>query len=233
MKTFFIAFICVISVRTVSAQQVKDNLMPHGSRVTATDSVINGRFKERNITEQKLVKLKALGLDLREQLSHSRTPDERVDAAMLPIVFVGRVLSIENTPCPESEPFHSRVSVQIIKLLKGPRQPGDTIQLLRQSGIALINGQPREVIYSTDPPFTTGDTSVFYLDDISKDPYLATVYKAYIGKRKSAGTTPEYWVRGENKHDVINSVLDYYGSYMALDSFEMEIENVADILDKP
>ena len=119
-----------------------------------------------------------MGLDLRENMLHSYDADERVDAAMLPIVFIGKVLIIEDTPCAISEPFHSKVSVQIIDLLKGPKQRVNTIQLLRQSGAVLNYGNTKRIASTMEPTLTVGDTSVFYLDKIDDDPYLTTVYKS-------------------------------------------------------
>ena len=45
--------------------------------------------------------------------------------------------------------------------------------------------------------------------------------------------SPEYWVRALNKHNIINSVVDYYGYHIPVDSFKVEIKNVAQIVDEP
>jgi hypothetical protein len=232
MRLLIILFFFIILIGIALAQQIDSkNTRPLGGRNVASDSSINERFKRHNITEEKLVKLKALGLDLREHLSHSHNADERVDAAMLDMVIIGKVLSIKDTLCPDTEPFHSRVNVQIIDLLKGPKQQGNTIELLRQSGVELYQGGTRKVAVSTDPPFTVGDTSVFYIGRIVDDPYLTSVYKDYFSKRKSMNEIPEYWVRAVNKHNIINSLVDYYGYYIPVDSFRVEIKNVAHIVD--
>ena len=126
------AFTISMAQREVRPDSTKTR--PHGGRVTASDSLINEHFRQANITEEKLAKLKEQGLDLRGHLSHSYDPDERVDAAMSDLVFIGKVLSIQDTRSSKSEPFHSKVNVQIIDLLKSPKQQNDTIQLLRESG---------------------------------------------------------------------------------------------------
>ncbi len=234
MKSFLILLSFVVSIGTALAQQANErDDRSYGGRTIVSDSVINERFKRLNITEEKLVKLKALGIDLREHLSHRHYADERVDAAMLDLVIIGKILSIENTPYPDSEPFHSKVNVQIIDLLKGPKQQGNTIQLLRQSGLELYRGSTRRIAFSTDPTFIVGDTSVFYLTKIENDPYLTKVYKNYFSKRKSADASPQYWVRAVHKHDISNSIVDYNGHHMPVDSFKVEIKNVAHIVNEP
>jgi len=234
MRSLIIAFLLVIPIGIALAQRVESqNTRPHGGRTVASDSIINVHFKQANITENKLIKLKAQGIDLRDHLSHSYDADERVDAAMLPIVFIGKVLNIEDTLCPRSDPFHSKVNVQIIDLLKGPKQQGNTMQLLRQEGAVIDHGKTLVLDNSTDARFTIGDTSVFYLNDIDYDPFLTAVYKDFFSKRKSMNANPEYWVKGGHKHDISNSVVDYYGYHIPVDSFKVEIKNVAHIVDEP
>lgn len=231
MKTLMIVFFSLIACSGALAQQLPPRRVPlGGQRVPVSDSVVNRRFVRLNITDHKLAELKNIGLDLRDELLHSRSPNVMVDAAMLPVVFIGRVLSIVNTPCSRSDPFHSEVNVLVIDLLKGPRQLGDTLQLLRQSGIAIIDGSPRKIFYSNDPQFTVGDTALFFLDEIDHDPYLTASYKKYFSNRKAIDAPPRYWVRAANKHSIFDSHVNYYGSNLPIDSITTRIRKVARIL---
>ena len=241
MKVFLTLFFFIVLITVGKAQWTNNhNVRPHSGRAVVSDSVVSQRFKRLCITEKKLEELKAIGVDLRYQLTQSHSPDERVDAAMTPIVIVGKVLSIRDfhytlsSSLPDtSHPFLSEVNVQIIDLLKGPKNTGRTIQLMRQSGVAIYKGHEGETFISTDPVFTVGDTSVFYLSEIDHSSLLTALYKNYFSKRKLENASPAYWVRDENKHNIHNSVVDYYGYYIPVDSFKVEIKNVANIVDKP
>lgn len=241
MKPFLFLFVFAISCGVVLSQQKmrtdSTKTRPHGGRVIASDSLINEHFRQANITEEKLSKLKEIGLDLRGHLSQSYDADERVDAAMSDLVFIGKVLSIQDMPCAESEPFHSKVNVQIIDLLKGPRQQNDTIQLLIQSGpiTTKVNKKGHYLIrdVTTDACFKIGKTYSLFAERTYNDPYLTTVYKDYFLKRKSAKMSPEYWVRGTDNYEIINSFVNYNGYYIPIDSFKVEIKKIADIVDMP
>ena len=240
MKVFLTLFFFIVLITVGKAQWTNNhNVRPHSGRAVVSDSVVSQRFKRLCITEKKLEELKAIGVDLRYHLTQSHSPDERVDAVLGPVVIIGKVLNIKNflykisSLSDTNHPFLSEVNVQIIDLLKGPKQLGDTIQILQQGGKAILHGKTENVFVSTEPKFTVGDTSVFYLSEIDHSSLLTALYKNYFSKRKLENASPAYWVRDENKHNIHNSVVDYYGYYIPVDSFKVEIKNVANIVDKP
>ena len=215
------------------------------------DSTTNAFLRRAKITSQKDQKLKEIGVNLRDYLSknaHGITaPDEKDQAAMSDLVFVGKVLDVVDMPAPSAFPFHSKVNVQVLEVLKGPEQQEGTIQLLRQSGTITDVPPPKrrppgvpanaKVTISrtvtTDPTYKVGETSVFFADSIEGDPYLATVYKSVLSTAVERYPKPSYFVMSGGKFEIIDSLVVYFGHAIPLGQFTSDIRQVTAILDRP
>jgi hypothetical protein len=197
------------------------------------DAQINNLFQARNITEDKLTKLKQMGIDLYGHLSRGEAPDERVDAAMVDMVIIGKVISIVDTPGLSSEPFHSKVNVEVVDILKGPNSQETTIELLRQSGPITDHGTPLNALYTNEPKYSIGETSVFFLSNIYHNPYLTTRYSSFFSKKQLNPKNPVYWVHSQSKLEIIGSNVSYYGRTISLEAFKSRIKSVSHIMDEP
>jgi hypothetical protein len=229
-----LAFGTAFSVSVSQQGNKQDSLRHRLGRVPLKDEYINQGFQRQNITETKVEQLKKIGFDLREELSRGEGRDERVDAAMLDMVLIGKVMNIIDLPGPRADPFHSKVVVQIMELLRGPKQAGDTIQLLRQGGpITDYRGGKAIIRVSTESTMRIGETAAFFLTNVYHDSYLTTVNKSFFSRQHLDLPNPSYWVSSNNKHGIVGSVVRYYDRDIPLDVFTSEMKEIAKIVDEP
>lgn len=145
MKTnYFFPWIVIALLFAVTAysQKRRDSITSQAFR----DSTTNKLVQRAGITSQKDEELKAIGVDLHDYVSRNSRGellhDERCHAGLSDLVFIGKVLSIVDIPGPSDDPFHSKVNVLILEVLRGPKQQSDTIQLLRQGGGIITDVTP-------------------------------------------------------------------------------------------
>ncbi len=221
------------------------------SRQASLDSTTNVLLQRANITPQMLENLQAIGVDVHDYLSRNGRgegiEDERCQAATSDLVFIGKVLGIVDMPGSSTEPFHSKVNVQIIEILRGPKQLSDTIQLLRQSGSVTDDSLKSKFAphspagakitvtkeSATDARYKIGETSVFFADNIEGHPYLTAIYKSTFKKAMLKFSNPSYFVMFNNKFQIKDSAVRYYGRNIPLEKLKSEIKQVAQIVDKP
>ncbi|MDD8018266.1 MAG: hypothetical protein PHP42_07820 [Bacteroidota bacterium] len=199
----------------------------------AKDSLLNKEFQKLGLTEEKLSKLKGIGIDVREDLYHGKAANEKLDAAMHDLIIIGKVLSIVDMPNLKSVPFHSKVNIQILEVLKGLKPQTDTIQLLREDGPITDSSPAVRVEVVPSAKFVLGETAVYFLSNIYNDSFLTSRYKSYFSNKSAELPRQAYWVRPQSKHQIINSNVKYHERDIPLIEFVSEIKKVAQILDKP
>lgn len=202
------------------------------------ETQINEVFRSHGITAEKLARLKQMGVDLHRYLARGEYPDYRIKAVFYKMVVLGKVLRIVNMAAPSSDPFHSnpfhsRVIIQILNLLKGPNQVGDTVRLARQSGLAINHGDTSWVSYTNEPNFWVGETAVFFLQNIYTSSYFRSAYKSFFSKAEPEFPNPTYWVQKVDKYDIVDSVVKGYGEEVPLGTLESEVKQIAEIVDRP
>ena len=253
MKKIFLLFLITVLLilpEVAANAQQRTKSLPSIQRIqTARDSILRNSLQRAKITSSEESKLKAIGVDVRDFLSRNlrgeNINDERCMAVMSNIVFIGKVISIVNTPRPEDYPFHSKVNVQIIELLKGPKQKSDTIQLLRQGGpitdyrpkrnsppIPVPDSEKITVSTTTDANFKAGEISVFFASNIVNNPYLEPNYKTTISKAVQDNPKPSYFVMSNDKFEIKDSFIDFFGHKIPLEKIKKEIKQVAKILNQ-
>ena len=237
MKTILAIVVCAISLGSVRAQLGDKpdtlNTTSGNQRARMSDSQIDDELQRYNITEDKTAKLKELGLDLRGFLSGKTGWDERAMAAITDLVIIGKVLSIQDMPGPESVPFHSTANVLIVELLRGPKLKGDTIHLLRKAGPVTGYGKDIRVFSSADARIAVGETSVLYIDNIEHDQFLNSAYKNFFSHGGSTFPRPSFWIAVGGKLPIRDSLVEYNGHKYPLDKFTSEIREMSSILDTP
>jgi hypothetical protein len=241
MKFYISLIIITILITTIAfAQQCVaiDTMKTKGyHRKTLPDSTINHLLQRAKITPQLEEKLKIINVDIRSYFANHEKRDEQCQAVLYDLVIFGKVINIVDLPGPESEMFHTKVDIQIFDVLRGPKQQGDTLQIMQQGGPIISDIHPGErMTLSLEPRFTIGDLSVFFLinvQDAPDDIYLKHIHKSNFSQLLLKYPKPVYWASGQNKHDIINSYVNYFGRYIPIEQFISKIKQVAQIVDQP
>jgi len=212
-----------------------------------SDKTNNVFLQRAKITPQLEEELKTINLDVRGYLSLHKNKDERSEAALFDLVFIGKVLNIIDTPNPKSDLFHSKVNIQVLEVLRGPKQERDTIQLLRRSGSItdspeslnlpsgiIPSGKLLTTNFSIDATYKIGDTSVFFAYRFEDHPIWISSWcdQSTLSKEVLKYPNPSYYVSNSGKFEIVNSMIEFYDRTIPLEQFKEEIKQVAKIVDQ-
>lgn len=230
IKVVRICFLLIIAWMFVYTQQ-KQKSTSFDKKV-ALDSLLNKKFESLGITESKLLKLKQIGINLRD-IAHQKLEidDERIDAVTQDLVIIGKVLNIVDFPGTTLMPYHSKVNVLIIEVLKGAKPQHDTIQLVRENG-PITDGSLKgsQLIVTNTTNFSIGETSVFFLTNVFTDPYFNSRYKSFFINHSTELPNPSYYVRPNHKHEVIGSMVQYHKRSIPLEKFKSNVKKINKLL---
>jgi hypothetical protein len=249
---YFVSWILVTIFFTtyVLAQQegVVESLKPKiGDRKHLIDNKNNFLLQCARITPQLEEKLKTINLDVRSYLTRHEVEDERSKAALHDLVFIGKVINIEDMPGLKSDLFHSKVNIQIVEVLRGPKQKRDTIQILRHSGPItdspeslnipsgkIPSGKLLTLTTSLDPTYNIGETSVFFAYRFEDNPIWISSKcdQAKLSKEVLKYPNPTYYISNSGIADIKNSMVLFDGHLIPVEQFKEEIKQVAQIVDQ-
>lgn len=237
MKTLLVIVVFTLSLISARAQLGgrPDTLRTPSRTQKArfSDADITEKFHQYGITEEKLRKLKQLGLDLRGVLSGVSNWDQRAMVAITDVVIIGRVLRITDMPGPSSAPFHSAAEVLILEKLKGPVMTADTIHLLRISGPVTDMERDAEVFTAEDANVAVGEIAVFSILNIEHDQFITAISRGYFSQPNHNLPNPSYWIAVRRKHEIRDSIVQFNDRKMPLIQFENEVRDLSKVLDTP
>jgi hypothetical protein len=151
-------------------------------------------------------------------------------------------------PSPKSDLFHSKVNIQIMEVLKGPKQQRDTIQILRHSGPItdspeslnipsgkIPSGKLLTYGVSIDPTYEIGETSVFFAYRFEDNPIWISsgCDQATLSKAIRKYPNPSYYISNSGIFDIKNSMVLFDGHLIPVEQFKEEIKQVAQIMNVP
>ena len=223
--------VCLLTYAQSRNDDSQKKQQTNASQKNGNNSIMNNEFERLGIKQTHLNKLEQIGVNLREYKYYNGIYDERIDAALKEFVIIGKVLNIVDVPGEKAKPYHSKVNIQILEVLKG-RSQSDTIQLLREDG-PITDGPPGAYLTVTHSAnFSAGETSVFFLNNIYNDPYFTSRYKSSLSKGASDIPNPTYWVRPIHKHQIVDSIVNYHGRMIPLAAFKSNVEKIVQILNE-
>jgi hypothetical protein len=201
-------------------------------RKQISSQLVAEKIRTMGVSNDMLDKLKRSGIDVVGQLSTGNILDPSVEAVIRDLVIIGRVEKIVDVPAKKSEPFHSKIVVRIIELLKGPKPNGENIELVREDG-PIINDRDSVISYLRVPnelTFVEGEIAVFFFTEMAKDTYLNARYKSYFRTNRPGPQSPTYWVNHGCKYSINDSLVYYRGNRIPLKRFTEDIKIVARLL---
>ena len=193
----------------------------------AWEDAVEKRMKAVGLTEEKLNKLKAAGIDVRESLLKRREPNEMIVAAVSDLVVIGDVLKEVGLAGPRSQVFHSKVLVRVTSALKGDLETGAVIELLRQSGP--LHDSTR-IWVSSEANFKPGENVLLSLVKPENSSSLTTVHKNYSEGGKFKSPVNAFWGGSRSKHPIKNGKVYFQGRERDLDEIVRNVKTVDRIL---
>ncbi len=184
MRAFRIA--CMLSVLVASiASQPKDKLAISGS--------VQKELQSFGLTDAKLMRLKAHGIDVERSLMEAHELDEKGKAVFSDLVIIGTVRQVVDMPGPDSKnnPFHSKITIDVDSVLKGKLPRNRMVEILRQSGPT--TGAFRKVV-SSDVRLTQGEHVLAFLQRPENNSFLRAYYRAYFESLQSGANGDCYWL---------------------------------------
>jgi hypothetical protein len=140
-------------------------------------SDISRKLEDLGLTTIVLDSLNAVGANVPKALQEQYARGEMIKAVLSDLVVIGQVQEIVDMPGPESQPFHSKVLVQVQSVLKGSRDSKKIIEVLRQSGPI---DATTSVKYSTDVNLRPGEKVLLFLVRPEKSGYLAKKFRQQL-----------------------------------------------------
>jgi hypothetical protein len=179
------------------------------------------------LTPTILDSLNAVGANVPKALQEQYARDEMVKAVFSDLVVIGQVQEIVDMPGPDSQPFHSKVLVQVQSVLKGNRDSKKIIEVLRQSGPIDATTSVR---YSTDVNLRPGEKVLLFLVRPEKSSYLKTKFKQLF--ENSGKTFPEsnFWANYNSDFPIIDDKVTMDGKSKELREVERNVRTVDRII---
>jgi hypothetical protein len=193
----------------------------------AWEDAVEIRMKAFGLTEEKLNKLKAAGIDVRESLLKRQEPNEMIVAAVSDLVVIGDVLEEVGLPGPKCQVFHSKVLVRVTSVLKGDLEGDEVIELLRQSGPL---NDSMGIWVSSEANFKPGEDVLLSLVKPENSSFLTIFHKNLFEGGKFKSPVNAFWGGSRSKYPIKNGKVYFQGRERDLDEIVQNVKNVDRIL---
>ncbi len=144
-------------------------------------------------------------------------------------VIIGTIKSIENTPAPISEMFHSKVIVKIDSILKGTLNFKNIIIRLQSGAVTNDLHGGTGIVSSIEPRFEVGEHAVFFFKKMGNDNYIISKgiherYQSFDGKGSIKELASNiFWIDNTNVFKIDNDEVYYFDTRISKNDFIKQI----------
>ena len=148
------------------------------------------------------------------------------------LIIIGTVKSIKDKPAPETEMFHSEVTIQVDSIIKGKVDSKHIIIRLQSGAITNDTNGIDRIAVSSEPSFKIEEKLVFFLYDKDNDPYLKAANKRYksFNNKNSITDLPNdsFWVSNYHCYEIKKGMVYYWGKNQSINNL---IKNIIYIIE--